>query len=548
MKETNRETRSPEDCEPDTCDGSKLGRRSYLLGAAGALALGGYMSVTAPTAQADTMTVDVPQAYLDRFDSVLNVVDLGADPTGNTPIDTVLSANVGDDTLLVFPEGRYLMNRQLRKTGFDNLGFYGPNATIAHGQIDAIDGNVITEGDFDGPARFFRLGVIYAPGRNLLFEGFTFDFTGTQTGIRAIEGYVTDGLEVRDVTIDGQHDTGTFGPALFSIMNANGTGTVERFKAPDGGEFTENTIGDISLGPTGMLIDPNSAGTLRIVDCELGRFPDNGLYVSGAKGTVRVEGGTYRNSTVSSIRLKGHGSSVRDATVVIDDLVPGISQRGIRLDDGAELTVENTTVEVTGPAENAIRVLNNVETATVQNCEIVLNDDGNGCARGIQTTPDAGSLNILDSTIEIGGSNFAIYLQGRNAPDDSMVLVKEVSISGNAPGNVQREAIRVERANARFENLTVDQPGSHYRRCAEILSDDTLFVGGSYSSTHHPFINKGNRTRFDEITARSYSKRQAMKLYESGTDVVVTDSVLYGGYSDRGAKGFVIETSELPPA
>lgn len=547
MERTFLKPESHDDTRADESSGQPISRRNYLLGGVSALAAGAYLSTLSKNVQADTMTVQVPQAYLDRFGTIVNVVEAGADRTGNEPIDDVLAQNVGDDTLLVFPTGRYLMHRQLRKTGFENLGFYGPNATITHGRIDAIADNSVTAGEFTGPARFFRLGVIYAPGRDLLFEGFTFDFTAPQTGIRAIEAYVTDGLEVRDITITGQHDTGTLGPALFSVTAANGTGLVERFKAPDGAEFTKNTIGDIDLGPTGMLIDPHSAGTLRIVDCELGRFPDNGLYVSGPNGVVHVEGGLYKNSTVSSIRLKGYGSSIRGTNVVIDELVPGISQRGIRLDDGANFLVEDTTVTVTGPAENAIRILGDVETAKLQNCTIVLHDDG-GCARGIQVTPGAGRVEVLDSSIEVYGSNFAVYLQGNNTPDDPMVLLKNVSITGAAPGDKAREAIRVERANTRFENLTVQQPGTGYRRCAEILADDTLFVGGTYESSHHPFINKGNRTRFDEVTARSYDGFQALKLYAGGTDVVVMDSVLYGGYIDNNAEGFVVDNTEMPPA
>ena len=533
--------------EGDDATGLNITRRGYLFGAVGALAVGRTVTKPVASVRASTMTVDVPQAYLDRFSSVVNVVEAGADPTGDAPIDDVLSGAVGDDTLLVFPEGRYLMNRQLRETGFDNLGFYGPNATISHGQIDAIDGNLVTAGDFSGAARLFRLGVIYSPGTDLLFEGFTFDFTGAQSGVRAIEAYVTDGLEVRDVTIEGQHDTGTLGPALFSVTAANGSGLVERFRAPDGGAYSEDTIGDINLGPTGMLIDPYSAGTLRVVDCELGRFPDNGLYASGAHGTVHVEGGTYKNSSVSSIRIKGYQSSIRDATVVIDEMVPGISQRGIRLDEGSDLLVENTHIEVTGPAENGILVLDDVETATIQNCSVSLNDDG-GCSRGIQVTDDSGSVDVLDTTIDIHGSNFAVFVQGNNTPEDAMVLVKNVTVTGSAPGDAQREALRVERANGRYENVTIDQPGDGYRRCVEVLADDNLFVGGTYEATHHPFINSGSRTRFDEITAQSYSGREAIKLYADGTDVVITDSVLYGGYIDKGAEGFVVDNTEMPPA
>jgi hypothetical protein len=523
-----------------------LSRRSYIIGGVGVLAGGAYLALSTRGVEANVSSVAVPTAYRERFGTVIDVVDAGADPTGSEPIDEVLTDAVGDDTLLVFPEGRYLMNRQLRKTGYENLGFYGPDATMVHGSVEALDGNMVVEGEFSGPARFFRLGVIYAPGKDLLFEGFTFDFTGSQTGLRAIEAYVTDGLEVRDITIEGQHDTGTFGPALFSVTTAGGEGTVERFAAPDGGAYSENTIGTINLGPTGILLDPHSAGTLRLVDCELGGFPDNGLYVSGDHGTVHVEGGTYKNSNVCSIRLKGRESSVRGATVIVDGALAGGSQRGIRLDAGSDLRVLDTTITVAGPVGDAIRILSEAETSTIDNCAITCLDEG-GSARGIGITPDAGRVEVLNSTIEMHGSNYGVFVQGNNDADDATVLLKDTSITGPASGDSAREAVRVERANGRFENLTIDQPGPTYRRCTEVLADDCRFIGGTYESTHHPIINKGNRTLFYGLTARSFEGWQAMKLYAQGSNVVIADSVLYGGYIDRGVEDLVVNDTEIPP-
>jgi hypothetical protein len=531
-------------------------RRSFLAGTVGVLGVGsalggereqidGGLDGGGGGSTTETVPTDVLDEYGDRFGTVVDVTEAGGDPTGTTPVNDVLEEHVGDDTLLYFPAGTYLMTRQLRKTGYTNLGFLGPEATIVHGRIDAVDGNGVTDGEFTGPARLFRLGVNYNPGTNLLFEGFTFDYTGTNSGLRAIEAYVTDGLEVRDITVAGQHDTGTLGPALFSIRDAEGSGVVERFSAPDGAKFSEDTIGNIWVGPTGVLVDPQHAGTLRFVDCELGMFPDNGLYISGAKGTVHVEGGTYRNSNVASIRLQGYKSTVRGATVVVDDALPDRQQRGIRLDKGAGLAVIDTTIRLDDPSGEAIRVLDGVETASIENSTVVVNTDRSN--RGIHVATDAGRVKIVNTDIEINGSDNAVRILGRNAADDAMVLLKGVSVTGSASGETAREAIRVERANCRLDDLTVHQPGAAYRRCVEVLGDDCLVIGGTYESTHHPIINKGSRTVFEGITAQSLDGFKALKLYEQGSPVYIANSVLYGGYVDKGVATLAINDTTFPP-
>jgi hypothetical protein len=523
---------------------SGLSRRAYLGGLLALGAVGVYE--TSRSATANVAGVSVPTAYLDRFPNVVDVVEAGADPTGGQTIHEVLYDVVADDTLVVFPEGRYRMDHQFRHTGFENVGFFGPDATIFHGRIDALSGSSVSAGEFTGPARFFRLGVIYNPGRDLLFEGFTFDFNAPQTGLRAIEAYVAGGLEVRDVTIAGRHDTGTLGPALFSITQADGAGVVERFRAPGGAAFSKDTIGDLWTGPTGMLIDSHHAGTLRVVDSELGSFPDNGLYISGAHGTVHVEGGYYANSNVASIRLKGLGSSIRGATIVVDQAIEGTNQRGIRVDDGSNLLVDGATVRISDPNGAAIRVLDDVQTARIQNCSIVL--DSATPERGIRVSKDAGRVEIVDTSVETRGGSNAIHVEGHNGPEDAMVLLRNVTITGDAAGISAREAIRIERANCRLDHLTVDQPGPEFRRCLEVIGDDCLINGGSYSSTHHPIINRGSRTFYDSIVARSYDGYEAMKLYAEGTEVVVDDSTLYGGYRDGGVNGLFVHETEFPPA
>jgi hypothetical protein len=153
---------------------------------------------------------------------------------------------------------------------------------------------------------------LYSPGRRLAFEGFDVDQTELSTGIRVIEANVSDRLEVRDVTIRGRHDSGTSGPGFFAMTSPDGTGAGERFRAPDGGDHIDETphAGNGWQGPIGIEANSN-VGRLEFKDCELGGFPDNGLYGTNENGTYVVDGGTYRNSNGANVRIGGTGSEIR---------------------------------------------------------------------------------------------------------------------------------------------------------------------------------------------------------------------------------------------
>ncbi|MFB9809002.1 hypothetical protein ACFFQF_29605 [Haladaptatus pallidirubidus] len=199
--------------------------------------------------------------YDDDYDTVINVTDVGADNNGNESITPVLEEHADDNTLLYFPSGRYYMDEQFRFTGFTNFGMVGHDAELVPASYQDFNDN-------GGNYRLFRLGVDDNPGTDLRVEGFTVDQTAENTGIRVIEAAVTDGLVVRDINIQGLHDSGTFGPARFEIVNADGTGLVEQFNAPDGGAYIGNAPGDsLWRGPTGILCNQNS-GTITYRDCD----------------------------------------------------------------------------------------------------------------------------------------------------------------------------------------------------------------------------------------------------------------------------------------
>ena len=106
-----------------------------------------------------------PKQWRGEFQNVVNMAKAGADPTGEQDVSPVIQREIGSDTLLYFPPGRYKMNSQVRRVGLRNIGIIGQNATLAHGRVDAIHGFDVTAGEFHGPAQHFKIGIPDDPHR-----------------------------------------------------------------------------------------------------------------------------------------------------------------------------------------------------------------------------------------------------------------------------------------------------------------------------------------------------------------------------------------------
>lgn len=518
------------DGSDDVTRESAVGRRSFLgvLGTSPCVSLLGT-----GTAAADG---DTERGYEQEYEHVVDVVEAGADPDGEEPITPVLRDVVGDDTLLQFPDGRYLMDEQLRFTDFEHFGMVGEDgAELVPAPAD----------EYSGEARMFKLGTHYDPGRGLRIENFSIDFTAANTGLRALQVQVADGVRIRDVRVDGRHDAGTWGPFQVDVVDPDGSGVVEGVGAPAGGAYTENTAGDaeptVETGPTGFLLSRYHEGRLVLRNVRLGPFPDNGLYVSGDAGRVEVEGGEFRNSNVASIRLAGDGSTVRGATVVVDHNRPEDElQRGIRLDGGADLAVRNVVVSLRAPNGEAVAVTSAVESARIAGSSVTILDEVND---GISIRPGAGRIEIADVDVETAGGGQALFL-GRG---DVGALVEDVAVTGNASGAYGgRCAVRCDRDGTIFRRLSVDQPGDGYRRAIGLHADDCTIRGGEYRATHHPVLSSGHDIEIHEITSRSYDDYQAIKLLEGSAHVDISNSVLYEGILDQGTEDLDTWDNEYP--
>jgi protein-disulfide isomerase len=350
-------------------------------------------------------------ALSSEYDTVVNVVEAGADPTGREPVDDVVEEHLDDDTLIKFPDGRYRVNN-INFTGATNVAVVGTgDATLVPGDDYNVD-----------------LWVGGASLRDFRFEGFTLDNTAEEhhpsVGFSAY-----DGLVVRDVRKKGSHEgeNTAFG---VSVWDEDGSALVENLRMPDGSE-PQTTVG--------VYVDSVGAVTFR--DCHIEGFGNNGLYASHSDGPVHVEGGVYKNNDIAQIRLGSPGSSVQGATVAVDELNPNHdNSRGIRIADGP------------GPVE-------------VSACEIIM-ESGQG-GGGVVNAYSGGSLTLRNSRIYVGedyttvGSErtaAAVLVDEPTGVDDpGSTTIRNVSITG---GGSRLEAATFRRDDVTVESVCIHQTGT----------------------------------------------------------------------------------------
>ncbi|AQL44661.1 hypothetical protein BV210_18010 (plasmid) [Halorientalis sp. IM1011] len=462
--------------------------------------------------------------YHDAYDPV-NVVEAGADPNGEEPINDVLEeiAYGEDEVAIEFPPGEYRMDEQFRYTGMESFAMFGDDATIVPASGD----------EFSGTPRLFKLGTHVSPADWVRIQGLEFDFTAPNTGLRALQVQAND-MYVANIDCLGTHDGGTWGPYLFDVTDPACTAVVRDVRAPDGGEYTENTEAayehTVSGGPTGMIVGPAHEGTIWFNYCELGGFPGNGLYSSAEEGTIVVQGGEYRNSNVANIRLDGHRCYVNEVSVVVDEARPqDTNQRGIRFDDGTDFGVYNTTIELSPATGEAIRVTNEAEDVTIEGVSVTIEDPDHS-EEAIAVSGGASDVHIVDSDVEVRAGSQAIKLYEGDGTDP--VVIENVTVTGDADGGFGgSNAIRCERDESEFHDLTVDQPGDSYRRCLYIEGEDCTVEGGEYRSTHHPIVNNATGTEIANLEAEAYNDLEGLKMYRT-EDCEVHGCTIYNGIQD----------------
>lgn len=386
-----------------------------------------------------------------RFETVVDVAEEGAATDASESITELITNQAGDDTALVFPDGRYLIE-PIVLSDLRNFSMQAaPNA----------DPVFVPAGPSEDLGKWLvRLTSV----DRLHFEGISFDFsTEGHGGMIYVLG--TGDFTVRNVTVDGPlpADTSAF---RFDVVERDSRGLVENLSLPDGSEPDSTSVG--------IYVGSDHAGTLTFRNCTVENFPNNGLYASspgredalaGANGPVQVEGGRYRNNNIANVRLGSNGSYIKDAEIVVDEEPPpvngSINARGIRFRARGGHLVENCDVRIEHPSVSSlggIVVHKASRNVRVRNTSITVESE---------SVP---AINVLAP--ESGGSSSSF---------------ENVDVRGSANGG---DAIKVmERDGTTFQGCTIDQPGEERNGLRFERSQKCSVTDSEVSATAEPLLS-----------------------------------------------------------
>jgi hypothetical protein len=470
-------------------------RRGFLKAAAGTAAIGSlagclelFGASPSTGSQAAAAAIDGssevtplldPNRYADRFDNVVNLVeDAGADPTGEEPIGDALSSAWDDNTLIVVPEGVYKMNRAFRRTRWENVGLIGQGAVIRHGEVEAIRGHYVTEGEYSGSTMLFRLGTAGNPHQgDLVFGGFIFDWAWHEdAGMQGINAFVDGRLEIMNLVFYGRHSLGTHGNMRAATATPESAGIVSNIDMRGGGKHYINTINSRSTrrydgsvqsyedgtsfgqswSTTGVTGHPDMEGTMVFNNITCGPWSGSCVYVRGGPGRKIISNCTAANSGGAQYRTDGD-----DAWAPIE-WIDGTEDKQEALEGpyGGGSVIENCRLMINHVPEWVHQgqqgiLFQDGRGHVARNCEIALGVDhgtGAGGSYGIGTRGSADDVRIEDCRISLQDRADAIYV----SPQSGSVEIENLQVQTNGWYSGSPSRVINGRSPASMANVVVD--------------------------------------------------------------------------------------------
>lgn len=308
-------------------------------------------------------------------------------------------------------------------------------------------GILATDGATLVPQQGFNGMAVTINAPSTLLSGFDIDISSPNTTagitVNADEWFLVDNIDYRG---RGDHD-GESSPFAFnfSVHQSSGKGLARNLTARHGAAIAHYKGGG---GRGGMWIGPANNGTVRIENCYLAEFANNGIYASRTQGDVEVVGGTYRNNNVASIRIGGRGSFLKDADIVVD-MTDYYGPR-TRFD---EVFATRGIVVEQGPETDS-----KPPGAVIEGCSIDLASSPTRGA-GISAWSTGRTLDIIDTEIRIGIEGYRGVFRAPQVP------------LGNRPPSAFPRYVNLENVDISAEAGDVtpldiaDAPDSTLRNC-----------------------------------------------------------------------------------
>ncbi|WP_254663071.1 hypothetical protein [Haladaptatus sp. W1] len=211
----------------------------------------------------------------------------------------------------------------------------------------------------------------------------------------------------------------------------------------------------------------------------------------------------------------------------------GISQRGLRMEDGSLLVAQNVDFQTNVSDSPAIWITAGANYNYVDNCTVAVHTD-DPCT-GISIRGSGGRTRIKHTHVEheTGGGPVIKIRDG-----DEPVYLEDVTISGESPTEGTRSAIQNYRDDCEFRGVNVDYGGGWGRRALTNTGDNCLIYEGDYVSEDRPITDKGTGTWIEGVSARSRRGDVGLLLKSEAEDVYVKKCNLENGIEDNSADGY----------
>lgn len=360
----------------------RLGRRDYL---AGGLAAIGTLAGIGSTPNSIVSASDSIEREGIEFDQVLDAVDdLGMDPDGEESVSPAIQ-EIPADTLVLFPDGDYLIDERLDLPGLGNVGFE------ANGDATIV-----------GAPGFGDTSWNVSDSDAVYYAGFTHDQHEGAVGhfFRAREQ-----IEIHDIEVEGRG--GVWGVELSPhITDPDGLARVVNYVNKEGSAWGEYHG---SAGRIGCWLGGAHEGTIQFIDCDFREYGNNALYTSHCPGAVQVIDSYFENNNVASVRIGGEDSFVEDTTIVIDEN----RYTGPRGDEEQAFFLRGVLIE-----EHHHERGQKPAGAAVRGCDIEVAQNPTG-APAIEVWGNGRSLEIADTRIQYDNDGVAAVRREEYGPKQS---------------------------------------------------------------------------------------------------------------------------------
>ncbi|WP_227380662.1 hypothetical protein [Haladaptatus halobius] len=252
-----------------------------------------------------------------------NIVNQGADKTGNTAIDSVLDRLVGSNTTVRFPPGTYKLNDILIPVGTDNLKLIAPNGARL---VPDRSGDDVRW--FDVRSQGFVLDGFELDMRNVVVPpNIRMD---PVSGNWELKRLVTRGKVPASTDTNVGSNNSSDGRTYFRLSSAAGTrGLLQDCY------FHEGSCEPTEASNRRAILVESSKGALTLNRCWFELWGENTIYAKKPEGKLNIYNSFFRN-TQNGLRLGGN-TEVRNCVSIKNAQHPTSAWSGGSLQKGVNV-------------------------------------------------------------------------------------------------------------------------------------------------------------------------------------------------------------------